>query len=84
VLVKLSGEVVNILCDVNNRYIPFIVMENYKKVLYMILTKSLYGCIQSAMLWYDTFKNCLENTGFKLNPYDPCVANKMIITNSVR
>lgn len=83
-LVKLSGEVVNILCDVNNRYIPFIVMENYKKVLYMILTKSLYGCIQSAMLWYDTFKNCLENTGFKLNPYDPCVANKMIITNSVR
>ena len=44
----------------------------------MRLTKVLYGCMKSAMLWYDTFKNCLENMGLKLNPYDPCVANKMI------
>ena len=45
VLVKLSGEVVNIMCDVNNIYIPFVVMEYDKKVLYMRLTEALYGCI---------------------------------------
>ena len=44
----------------------------------MRLKKSLYGCIQSAILWYITFLNCLEHLGFKLNPYDPCVANKMV------
>ena len=38
VLLKLRDEVVNIICDVNNVYIPFVVMENDKKVLYMRLT----------------------------------------------
>ena len=28
------------------------------------------------MVYY--FKNCLEHLGFKLNPYDPCVTNKMV------
>ena len=34
--------------------------------------------MQSAMLWYETFKGSLKVLGFKLNAYDPCVANKMI------
>ena len=31
--------------------------------------------MQSALLWYQTFKGCLEGLGFELNPYGPCVAN---------
>ena len=31
--------------------------------------------MQSAILWYDTFKNFLEGIGFKMNRYDPCVVN---------
>ena len=31
--------------------------------------------MQSAILWYNTFKTCLEGLGFKMNRYDPCVAN---------
>ena len=34
--------------------------------------------MQSAILWYDTFEGCLEDLGFKINTYDPCVANMMI------
>ena len=34
--------------------------------------------MKSAILWYNTFKDCLEKTGFKMNPYDPCVANMEI------
>ena len=49
-LVKISGEVVNIMCDSNNRYIPFVVIEHDKKVIYMRLTKALYSCMQYAML----------------------------------
>ena len=44
----------------------------------MKLLKALYGCMQSALLWYKTFKGKLEGMGFKLNPYDPCVANMNI------
>ena len=32
VLVKLSGEVKNIMCEVNNRYIPFVVMKHEKAI----------------------------------------------------
>ena len=34
--------------------------------------------MQSALLWYKTFRDCLSGLGFTLNPYDPCVANKVI------
>ena len=34
--------------------------------------------MKSAIIWYDTFCGTLKDLGFKLNPYDPCVANKMV------
>jgi hypothetical protein len=78
VVVKIIGETADIMCQVNKSYEKYITYENGKKVLYMKLIKALYSCMQSAMLWYETFKGCLEGLGFKLNPYDPCVANKTI------
>ena len=44
----------------------------------MRLHKALYGCMQSALLWYRTFAGKLKAMDFKLNRYDPCVANKQI------
>ena len=40
--------------------------------------KALYGCIKSAMLWYNLFADTLQKDGFEINPYDFCVANKMV------
>lgn len=40
--------------------------------------KALYGCVKSALLWYDLFSSVLVQRGFVLNPYDPCVANCVI------
>jgi Reverse transcriptase (RNA-dependent DNA polymerase) len=42
------------------------------------LKKALYGCVKSALLWYELFANTLKDMGFELNPYDACVANKII------
>ena len=78
VLLKLVGEAVNIMCQVNPKYENFVVIENGKKALYLQLLKALYGCVQSALLWYDLFTNTLVRMGFKLNPYDLCVANCQI------
>lgn len=52
--------------------------ENGRNVLYRNILKALYGCMQSALLWYHMFKTCLEEDGFKLNKCDPCVATRSI------
>jgi hypothetical protein len=78
VIVKLTGQTVKIMCDVNSEWKELVIEENGKKVLYLQLKKALYGCIKSAILWYECFAGQLQKMGFELNPYDPCIANKMI------
>jgi hypothetical protein len=69
-LLKMEGESVDIMCDVCSDYEKFVCYENGKKVLYLELLKALYGCVQSALLWYELFSSTLQGTGFELNPYD--------------
>jgi len=78
VLLKMVGEAADIMCDVNPKYAPFVVIKSGKRVLYLRLLKALYGCVKSALLWYELFTETLIGMGFELNPYDPCVANSMI------
>ena len=52
--------------------------ETGEPVLYVQLQKALYGCIKSALLFYENIVGDLEAYGFRINPYDPCVANKMV------
>ena len=33
--------------------------------------------IQSPLMFYKKLRANLESKGFKINPYDPCIANKM-------
>ena len=42
------------------------------------LDKALYGCVQSALLWYKTMTNYLSEIGFVMNEVDPCVWNTVI------
>ena len=44
----------------------------------MKMQKALYGMLKSALLLYQKLRDDLERNGFQINPYDPCVANKMI------
>jgi hypothetical protein len=37
--------------------------------------KALYCTLQASLLFYKKLKKDLESIGFKINPYDPCVAN---------
>jgi hypothetical protein len=45
-------------------------------ILYVKMQKAIYGLLRSALLFYKKLVANLESVGFKLNPYDPCVANK--------
>ena len=78
VLLKIEGAFVNIMCDVNPEYKEDIRFENGKQVLYVQILRALYGMIESALLWYSLYIGVLQKEGFVVNPYDKCVANKMI------
>ena len=78
VLIKFTRESVDVLCQVDAGYEQFVIYENGRKVLYLELLKTLYGCLRSALLWYELYSTKLQGMGFILNPYDTCVANKEI------
>jgi hypothetical protein len=39
---------------------------------------ALYGTMVASLLYYGKFVKSLTDIDFLINPYDPCVANKMI------
>ena len=78
ILLVLRDELVDIMCQVDPEYKKYVVIHNNKKVLYLKMLRALYGCLESALLWYNLFTTTLKNMGFELNPYDNCVANKMV------
>ena len=47
-------------------------------MLYVCLSKALYGLLQLVLLFYRKLRAELEDFGFTVNPYNPCVANKII------
>ena len=46
--------------------------------MYVRLSKALYGILRAALLFYKRLRKDLEDMGFKINPYDPCVANMLV------
>ena len=52
-------------------------------ILYIRLKKALYGLMISSPLFYRKLRGEFEAYGFKINPYDPCVGNKMVTTETV-
>ena len=49
-----------------------------RMILYVKMQKALYGMLKSVLLFYKKLVGDLEGAGFKLNPYNPCVANKIV------
>lgn len=78
ILMKFRGEFVDTMCEVNSKYKQYVAEENGKRVLYVRVLRTIYGCIESALLWYELYMKTLKGMGFTLNPYDKCVANKVI------
>ena len=45
-------------------------------ILYVRFKKAMDGLLRSSLLFYRKIRGKLEEYGFEINPYDPCVANK--------
>ena len=71
VLDKLTA---SILIDIDPSYKRY--LEKNGSML-VKLTKALYGCVESAKLWYNHLKETLIKLGYTVNPVDICVFNRV-------
>ena len=78
VILKLRGHFLDITCDINEEYRQYLRYEKGQIVLYLRVISAIYGCIESALQWYNMYTQTLKAEGYKLNEYDKCVANKTI------
>jgi hypothetical protein len=75
VLVRLGAVETAFLREINPDYDEYICPDG---TMVVKLQKALYGCVQSAKLWYDLLVKYLASQGFIPNPADPCVFNKSV------
>ncbi len=47
-------------------------------VLYVQLHSAIFGLLKCMLFFYWKLKGQLGENGFKINPYDPCIANKWV------
>jgi hypothetical protein len=75
VLMEIDATNAKILAEINPNYRKFI-RSNGSMVVE--LKKALYGCVESAKLWFDLLTSTLKADGYVQNPKDPCVYYKMV------
>ena len=76
---KLEGKMAELMVRIDPKlYRKYIQIEKGREVLYVELKKALYGTLKAALLFWKRLSSQLRKWGFKINPYDSCVANKMI------
>jgi hypothetical protein len=77
--IKLEGTMAELFARLDPKlYRKYIRTEGGKTVLYVELLKALYGTIRAALLFWRMLSAKLVELGFVINPYDWCVANKIV------
>ena len=61
----------------------YVSKQNDSPILYVRMVKALYGMLTSVLVFNKRFKNDIEEIGFQVNPYNPCVANKMEVNKQL-
>ena len=75
VLVSLDQLSAALLIKIDPSFRQFL---NEKGVMVVKLKKALYGCLQSAKLWFELLVKELIGFGYKQNAVDPCVLNRVV------
>lgn len=79
VVIKIEGRMVELLAMIDPKlYRKYIMVEKGRPVLYAELCKVLYGMLQAALKFWEQISSDLISLGYEINPYDWCVANKII------
>jgi hypothetical protein len=73
---RLAELMVKIAPEIYRKYV--VINRKGKTMLYVRLQNALYGIMKAALLYYERFVRDILGIGSELNPYDPCVTNKMV------
>jgi hypothetical protein len=79
-IIKIRGVLVDILVQIApNVYKSYVTTDKKgTKQLLVQCQNALYGTMVASLLYYHKFTKSLMSVGFEINPYDPCVANKIV------
>jgi hypothetical protein len=79
-IIRIRGVLVDVLVDIApDVYKPYVTTDRKgEKQLIVQCQNAIYGTMTASLLYYRKFRKSLEDIGFEFNPYDPCVANKMV------
>jgi hypothetical protein len=80
VIMRIRGHMVDVLVKVAPRvYSPYVSTNKQgRKQLLLECLNVIYGMMVASLLYYHKFTRSLKNQGYVMNPYNPCVWNKMI------
>jgi hypothetical protein len=79
VIMKMVGTLAELMVIMNPKlYRKYVVIKKGCSVLYLRLQKALNRMMKSALLFYRKLVAKLNNMGYKINPYNPCIANKRV------
>ena len=78
--INICGVLVDILVEITPDVYNLHVITDKRGVKQFLVQcrTALYGTMVARLLYYRKFTKSLTEVGFKINPYDPCVANKII------
>ncbi len=79
VIMKMNGLLAELMVKTDPKiHQKYLTIEKGRQVLYLHLQKALYGMMKSTLLFYRKLVKELKEKGFEINPYNPCVANKLM------
>jgi hypothetical protein len=79
IIIKICGRLIDILIEIcPGVYDDYVIEEGKHKVLYVKMLMVLYGMLISSILYYKKFQKDIESIGFEVNPYNICIANRVI------
>ena len=79
VIIRVRGILVDLLLETAQKVYESFVSTDKKgaKTLLLECNNAIYGTVVASLLYYRKFRQTVERNGFEINPYDPCVANRV-------
>ena len=79
IMLKLTGVIALMLVESDpEKWKKHLRQEDGKWVIYVLCDKAIYGTMNAALLAYKKLAKLFKSWGMTMNPYDPCVWNKIV------
>ena len=70
---RLDKTISDLMIRLDGKYKKY---QDARGCITVLLDRALYGCVESAALWYENLSATMTQLGYDPNPYDICVFNR--------